>query len=528
MTLSVISNVDQVPQPPVFGFHAWLEWRPRQWEAVNQICDMEPGILGLNCPTGFGKSLTYIAAAVLSERRTVVLTGTKALQDQLNKDFSADIAVLKGRNAYPCLSGGKTADDGPCAHNLKCYERDRCHYRRAIDTARKAPLVVTNYACWFAHLKHSDGLGDVDLLVCDEAHSVQEWLDWVSREEIRLGHQDLDTIPRPADPDEWRLWAEWAAEQINHVEPLLDEREAQLKRFEGQELEGKEKDYAIELGRAKRRAEYLLTSLYAVAAFDPDLQVLSLTDKNLILQQVQTHAAFQHYLADPAEYLVLTSATISPKTLQVLGLSEPDYTWAEYPTPFDLPARNPLVHIPTIRLNHRTDGNGKALWLSRIEQILRRHPEERGIVHTVSYARAKFILQHTRQQRFRMITHMAKDLVDRVMEFKASRRPLVLLSPSLGTGHDFPGDTCRFQVVSKVPYPDTRDRLLKRRAELDPDYISHLAMTQLVQICGRGMRSADDHCTNYIIDDNISWFIKRYAQFAPNWFLTTFRQQRTL
>ena len=62
--------------------------------------------------TGTGKSLAYLVPAVLSGRRTVVATATKALQDQLAQkdlpflaehlDVDFDYAVLKGRSNYVC------------------------------------------------------------------------------------------------------------------------------------------------------------------------------------------------------------------------------------------------------------------------------------------------------------------------------------------------------------------------------------------------------------------------------------------
>ena len=63
--------------------------------------------------TGTGKSLAYLVPAILSERKVVVATATKALQDQLaTKDLPflaerlgrpVDFAVLKGRSNYLCL-----------------------------------------------------------------------------------------------------------------------------------------------------------------------------------------------------------------------------------------------------------------------------------------------------------------------------------------------------------------------------------------------------------------------------------------
>src|SRR5918994_3436213 len=63
--------------------------------------------------TGTGKTLAYLVPAILSGRRTVVATATKALQDQLagkdlpflqtHLDHPFAWAVLKGRSNYLCM-----------------------------------------------------------------------------------------------------------------------------------------------------------------------------------------------------------------------------------------------------------------------------------------------------------------------------------------------------------------------------------------------------------------------------------------
>ena len=79
--------------------------------------------------TGTGKSWAYLVPAILSGRRTVVATATKALQDQLaTKDLPFlsehlghpfEFSVLKGRSNYVCRqrlheidSSGQLALDG--------------------------------------------------------------------------------------------------------------------------------------------------------------------------------------------------------------------------------------------------------------------------------------------------------------------------------------------------------------------------------------------------------------------------------
>ncbi|MEZ5320617.1 MAG: DEAD/DEAH box helicase [Microthrixaceae bacterium] len=90
------------------------EYRSGQGEMAAAVADAitERRHLVVQAGTGTGKSLAYLLPAVLSGRRTVVATATKALQDQLaDKDLpmlaaalgrDVDWAVLKGRSNYLC------------------------------------------------------------------------------------------------------------------------------------------------------------------------------------------------------------------------------------------------------------------------------------------------------------------------------------------------------------------------------------------------------------------------------------------
>jgi ATP-dependent DNA helicase DinG len=75
--------------------------------------------------TGTGKTLAYLTPAIISGRRTTVVTATKALQDQLanndlpflsaqlaERDIDVDWAVLKGRSNYICLQRLREINDG--------------------------------------------------------------------------------------------------------------------------------------------------------------------------------------------------------------------------------------------------------------------------------------------------------------------------------------------------------------------------------------------------------------------------------
>ncbi len=91
------------------------EQRSGQIEMTAAVAEalVSDGHVVVQAGTGTGKSLAYLVPIVVSGRKVVVATATKALQDQLaGKDLPLvssrlpapiDFAVLKGRSNYLCL-----------------------------------------------------------------------------------------------------------------------------------------------------------------------------------------------------------------------------------------------------------------------------------------------------------------------------------------------------------------------------------------------------------------------------------------
>ncbi len=187
------------------------EDRPQQREmaeAVQQALAQSHHLV-VEAGTGTGKTLAYLLPAVLSGRRIVVSTATKALQDQvfekdlpllasiLDRPISA--ARLKGRSNYICLTrkarfdqqptferrtegdaygridawvketeGGDRAELGDVAENhsawpqivstsdsctgQKCEAYELCFITREREKAAQAQVVVVNHHLFFADL----------------------------------------------------------------------------------------------------------------------------------------------------------------------------------------------------------------------------------------------------------------------------------------------------------------------------------------------------------------------------------------
>ena len=109
-----------MPSPP-----PWSGWWPscpgggearlgqREMADAVRLGIAERKHVAVQAGTGTGKTLAYLVPAILSGRRTVVATATKALQDQLagkdlpfleqHLDHPFAWAVLKGRSNYLCM-----------------------------------------------------------------------------------------------------------------------------------------------------------------------------------------------------------------------------------------------------------------------------------------------------------------------------------------------------------------------------------------------------------------------------------------
>ena len=171
-----------LPPPYVFSLpDKYTDWRPLQDIAVDSILDCDDRFQVLTCPTGFGKSLVYMAAAQIVSGRTMILTSTKGLQTQLMSDFGdvEGVCDIRGRSNYPCRLNTKlTCDMGLCMFGLKCSMREDggCAYFDRLREAKFSKVVITNYAYWMAQNEYSDGIGEFDMLILDEAHSAPDHL----------------------------------------------------------------------------------------------------------------------------------------------------------------------------------------------------------------------------------------------------------------------------------------------------------------------------------------------------------------
>jgi len=156
------------------------------------------------------------------------------------------------------------------------------------------------------------------------------------------------------------------------------------------------------------------------------------------------------------------------------------------------------------------------------------HPREKGLIHAPSYAAGRRLVAHLAAGEpmlsRRLIWVDSTEAKARALELhRASPMPTVLVSPSLREGVDLPDDFLRFQVVTKLPYPDLGDPWTAARQTRDPRWYALETAKALVQAYGRSCRHAEDHGVTYILDGQFERFLRQYRVLLPPWFLDAVR-----
>lgn len=552
-------SVIDFPAPNLIGAPARYDrWRSMQAEAVLAAADSRKRCVIQGAPTGFGKSLVNVSQALLTDSRTVILTATKALQRQYLGDFiESGMIEIRGLNSYECIEGqpggrfgdmrreGYRAergmpmmcDEAPCQAGAFCPKREGgCAY---YDANRKASLltsklIITNYAYWMSIHKFGEGLGKVDLLVLDEAHEAIDELGSFIGTEIKEGEIE-SVLPSNAKPlaegADQHDWTTWAGYWYVRTTAELDSIRMSIKESErtGTNRTGEGINYgALRRARDLRRVQH---KLHTIANLRGDWIIEHTQDERrrgiVKFDPIWPGEYAESNLFLSVPKVVMVSATVRPKTAMMLGLGMADIDFREYPSSFPK-AHRPTVFIPTVAMNRNSAAAGKREWHTRIDQIIARRLDRAGIIHTVSYERAREVYKAS-EYRDRMLIHDSLNTREVIETFKQSTRPLILVSPVVHTGYDFPDSQARWQLLVKMPFPVTTDKIMKARAERDKEYKDYITMIKLVQTAGRIVRSEQDWGETIIIDSDFGWWWNKVGyKIAPRWFTETLRTEQTL
>ncbi len=352
-----------------------FQYRESQCQLANRVLEtLETGsVLLAEAGPGVGKTYAYLVPLLIRGIRTVISTGTIALQDQLSErdiprisritGHPVRIAVLKGRNNYLCLkryeemrwSTGEldvceqlrmdeirrwaettaTGDLSECAsvvdntrertrltstvdscEGRNCAFYERCFLVEARHRVNEADLVITNHHLLFSDwLLKQDGfsslLPEVDAFILDEAHLIPDLAIQMFSESV--SQSELETILKnpvlTALQDTLRLDGRTLGDRIGQAWSCL----LQFGCREGVSNHG---DWPLDL---RESLSEIADTLHALIAFlDTDLPEGMKTEERRVLariENVMTRIARRESVEDTGESMWLEGA---PKGFSLL------------------------------------------------------------------------------------------------------------------------------------------------------------------------------------------------------------------
>ena len=427
----------------------------------------------------------------------------------------------------PCKACKATGTKSKSKDKEHCPKLGECPYEVARARALRHNLPVMTFA-YFSLATKSGGLGRFaprDLLIIDEAHSLAEaavqGLGIDLRPKLVRGSEVYDkwwndfALPLIQNKESTGCFESYTNEHILPILRSVSGAAAQSYKEVSRLPLAPDED----LGKRRRRLNRIKNLLSSI-----DESSLSMKNSSAewVIQHERDHRNVPHLKLSPVtatEHLrntlwqiapvrVLSSGTILDFNhyLADLGLDPDDSKLIQQPSSFP-PSRCPILFHPnSISLAKETKEANLPRALLCVEEILRRYPDVRGIIHAHTYDNQRYIQEHLSEDlRPRLITHSPDDR-DQVLErFLASSPPnAVLNSVAMDEGLDLKDDRARFQVVFKCPWPYLGDRRIRRRKQLPDGSTWYMlqALRSLLQASGRIMRSPTDWGDTWIIDSS--------------------------
>lgn len=511
------------------------EFRPQQLAALDQICRSDKKVVLLQAPTGSGKTLIMAALGRILGTQILYTCNTKQLQKQVVDDFPYAVE-LKGRSNYPCLKNPKdytcnectkekgtsllckTCNYSDCIYKFNsnkvldsCPCPEACPYLVRKAFAKRSELAVLNNAFFLGEANFIGDFSGWDWVVLDEGDTTENSL--MSFIEVSITAKQIERLELspPARKTVAEAWYEWAIQVIPDI-----------KRWVAQ-LEGAELPYEIRekqnFERLLRKLEFLVKQNLSQWAFIPS--ETAWTFKPVFIAKYADHNLWRH----GERFLVMSATILSAKQFaRDVGLKESDVDWIELDSEF--PAqRRPVYFRPAADMSHKNKENAWPIVVRAIDEILDRYPGDKGLIHAVSYPLARYIAENSRHKN-RLLEHDAGSRISTLESFKIDAQPSVLISPSMDRGVNLPDDECRFLILAKVPFPDLGDAQISRRlysAHDGSQWYAVQTIRSIIQSTGRGMRSKDDYCDSYIIDEQFRRLYNQNGWLFPRWWKESLR-----
>jgi len=520
-------------------------FRPHQQEAIVQTLEAlyvkDKDVVTVSAPTGAGKSLIiYATSRVLAHVAggdSFVTTPLNTLIDQIEDDNLLDrVTTLKGKNNYKCVhpkDSGERVGDAICQRDsdFSCQFKDQphtsggCPYYGRKMVARRSHIAVTNLSYLMANAMipaEADARFEPrSLLAIDEVQNVEDFaLQFigfkVSESNIPVKFRKIADMPgERADMDDVVKWIR------NELLDAVVNKYNRLSSAKG-ELTTKKNKEKDKLQRVKHRLNNFLQDQRNDKHWTKTHDRKDDGTPEIKFEPVFVGRFLHKFLWNQCDKVILSSATIPKGTfLSDIGLSGDDVENVNVPSTFPKERRPVFTDEMVGKMTSGERDETIPKMAQKIADIADEHDGQRGFIHCHSYK----IME-------RLYDNLPTHVQNRAMKQNQERRDeslqdwfdgdkQIFFSVKQDEGVSLDGDKCRWQVIAKCAYPFMGDeRVSYRINELnDWSWYSNQAVISIQQAVGRGMRSQEDHCVNYILDSSFESLLDRNEHLFENWFV---------
>jgi len=564
-----VSIAGQIPQDlPSWGDEPQIpdefsEFRSHQIPAIEEVVNLFNSgykVVILDAPTGSGKTFAAEAVRRLMMKSAIYTCTTKTLQDQVTRDYPY-VKVLKGRANYPTLDNPKLTSDlcvkGPAKlpacpkcpgwdkgaswdsqpdawddesdqsmnddivlHCHFCHPVHRCAYEIAKGEALRASVAVVNTPYLLTEANGPGRFSKQDLIILDEADTLEQQLMSYIEVGYTAAKRKALFVGEPKFVTKEDSWVDWINDKVvDAIEGDIYDTRRQIKSL----------GPVPKLIKKLKSSENLLTKtkwlVRPTEEGDPNLTgwVMNNGQGTLAFKPVRVADYAQELLwRHSKRFLVMSATVVSPEQMAAdLGMEEGEWAVVSVPSTFPV-QRRPIVLDTVGKLNRETKVQSYPAAADRVVEIAKRHPDERILVHTVSYELNKIIYNRMRKspQGDRVETYFNASEREAALDRYLLNPNAIMLSPSFERGVDLAGDDCRIIVVAKVPFPYLGDKQIKARTYGTHDGRMWYAVQTIRAICqmtGRAMRSKNDWAISYILDSSFQDLYGPNRKLFPEW-----------
>lgn len=481
--------------------------RKNQLEAFERVRTSDKKFIVLCLKTGSGKSAIAAALAALDNKKTMVLVLTKSLQAQYANQY--EFTNLFGKGNYECL---KVYDNQPklfdediiMADLCVCPKEDKqdCYSRCPYPLARQAFVDsiagVTNYHKFVSDrgitlsTEFTQGFNP-EYLFLDEGHKLSDLtvdyagitLSWKSKrlleycQPIYIDVNEIDLPEEFAKTEAMEQAIDWLVSLQSNLKsnpPKHPSEGGDAKKFLWH----------------KRLLEKLDITLLAIQT-EPQCWFVHSNEYGMTIKPLTAKYHFSQ-IFDKAPKIVIMSATIQPRDIVSLGLTE--FEFISFPNPIKAEMR-PVYDLNCPPITHKSTSRDYLKQAEILANVFQSKPDYwNGMLHFPSKQKTWDCANLMTKMTGRPVyvpdeQHSTDEAYSAWLEFEQDNTGAIACVWQFDTGID--AGNVNINICAGVPYPNFGDRYEKARFDYSPGEARIRVANALEQIMGRNRRGFDEH-----------------------------------